>query len=105
MNDFLRNAVCAATGLALAACTNGNNPLLGRVENEVARHRVVVLGCVTSNPPEPRSTDDGGSWAPCKDASVAIQGTALFVNGEGYGELHDGDSVLVDHGKVTVKPQ
>jgi hypothetical protein len=93
--------VCAA----LSACSASNNPLLGRVEATVADHEVVVTGCYRMSVPDVKSTDDGDSFAPCKESSVAIKRDMLYVNGESYGQLGKGDRVLVDHGKVAIEPR
>jgi hypothetical protein len=39
---------------------------------------------------------------PCRDADVWIRGEELTVNGKSYGQLNPGDSVLVDHGVVSI---
>ena len=39
---------------------------------------------------------------PCRDADVTISAEKLTVNGQSYGALAAGDTVVVDHGKVLV---
>lgn len=41
-------------------------------------------------------------FTPCRDADVVIRREALFVNGVSYGPLKPEDSVLVDHGVVSI---
>jgi hypothetical protein len=94
-------AIC----MGLAACSTSNNPILGRVEAEVGHHQVVVIDCYTFHDPGVQSSDDGERFAPCKDAVVSIRDDMLYVNGDGYGHLNEGDSVLVNHGKVKIEPR
>lgn len=100
---------CVCFGLALASrtCTRSNNMLLGRVEAEVSGHTVVVIDCYrTSVPPPQTSVDaDGRSvhrFMPCRDADVMIRGAELIVNGRAYESLQEGDTVIVDHGRVLI---
>jgi hypothetical protein len=41
---------------------------------------------------------------PCRDADVWIRAEELSVNGKSYGRLKPGESVLVDHGVVSIEP-
>ncbi len=97
-----------AIGLLLfASCTRSNNILLGRVEEKVGSHLVIVTDCYrTSIPPAQLLRDDSGKplyrFSPCMDADVVIDDGQLIVNGTHYGALSPGDTILVDHGKVLV---
>lgn len=90
--------------LTLAACSRDNNVLMGRVEVDIAGHRVAVADCYRffGTPVAQRIGAASYRYAPCKDSMVEIQGNELFVNGTAYGELAAGDSVTVNHGKVLV---
>ena len=71
----------------------------------MANHQVVVVNCYTMHVADVKSTDDGDTFAPCKESSVTIKDDMLYVNGESYGRLGSGDGVLVDHGKTTIEPR
>ena len=43
-------------------------------------------------------------YMPCRDADVWIRAEELSVNGKSYGRLKPGESVLVDHGVVSIEP-
>lgn len=87
----------------LAGCSKQNNLLLGRVETQVGSHTVVVTDCYrTSVPPPQRLADGGWHYAPCRDADIWIRGERLTVNGREYGPLRAENSVLVDHGVVSI---
>jgi hypothetical protein len=96
------------TGLcAWSACSRSNNLLLGRVEGRVGGHTVVVTDCYRTSVPAPQSSGPEGRegtyrFVPCRDADITISGGRLTVNGRSYGALADGDTVVVDHGKVLV---
>ena len=96
--------IVAILCVALSACDVQNNQLLGRVEADIDRHQVVVTHCYTKQLAKVISTDDGDSWTPCKNAAVVIKDGTLFVNGESYGQLADGDGVLVENGKAKIIP-
>ena len=97
-----RIPLCAA-GLLLAACSRRNNLLLGRVEAPVGTHTVVVTDCYRTSAPDPERVDAAAfHYMPCRDADVWIRGEELTVNGKSYGQLNPGDSVLVDHGVVSI---
>jgi hypothetical protein len=98
-------AIIAIVCAVLASCDAQNNQLLGRVEADIDRHQVVVTHCYTKDLAKVVSTDDGDSWAPCKDAAIVIKDGTLFVNGESYGQLADGDGVLVENGRAKIIPQ
>jgi len=94
-----------AVFILLISCSRSNNLLLGRVETKVGDHRVVVTDCYrTSVPPSQTLGPDGFRFMPCRDADIRIQGGLLTVNGVGYGHINRADSVLVDHGIVSVRP-
>jgi hypothetical protein len=68
---------------------------------------VVVTDCYRTQAPQPeRLPDESGQpvyrYVPCRDAQIWIRGEELTVNGRGYGHLNPSDSVLVDHGVVSV---
>lgn len=95
-------AIC---GLALLAvgCSRSNNLLMGRVEKVVGTHKVVVTDCYRTSVPEPeRLTNGEWRYAPCRDAVILIRAEQLEVNGRDYGRIGARDSILVDHGAVSV---
>ncbi|MBZ5624923.1 MAG: hypothetical protein LAQ69_40405 [Acidobacteriia bacterium] len=95
--------VCLAAACLLAACSRSNNLVLGRVEATVGTHQVVVTDCYRTSVPAPEKVQDGVyRFTPCRDADVLIRGDELVVNGQSYGHLQTNDSVLVDHGVVSV---
>ena len=97
--------VVIALCVLLVSCGSSNNLLLGRVEAKVGEHRVVVTDCYrTSVPPSQTLGPDEFRFMPCRDADIRIQGGLLTVNGVGYGHINRADSVLVDHGIVSVRP-
>ena len=82
---------------------------LGEVQAQVGKHTVRVTDCYrTSVPPPQRLADVNGQpayrFSPCRDADVHIEGAELMVNGQSYGRIGEMDSVLVDHGKVSLNP-
>jgi len=87
-----------------AGCSRHNNLLLGRVESNVGGHDVVVTDCYRTSVPSPQQVDQAVyRFTPCRDADVLIQREELIVNGQSFGKLKPSDSVLVDHGVVSVK--
>ena len=90
--------------VSLSACDVQNNQLIGRVEADIDRHQVVVTHCFTKQLAKVQSTDDGDSWTPCKNAAVVIKDEMLYVNGESYGQLAEGDSVLIENGRAKIIP-
>lgn len=82
--------------------------IAGRVEAHVGAYTIAVTDCYRTELPAPErleDTPDGISvyhFRPCRDADIRIQGSELIVNGKSYGNLKDGDTVVVDHGKVRV---
>ena len=105
------NRLCLYIVLAvvLSACSRSNNLFLGEVQAQVGQHTVRVTDCYRpSVPPPERLSDVNGQPAyhfmPCRDADIRIQAGELTVNGQSYGRIGETDSVLVDHGKVSVNP-
>ena len=93
--------LCA--GLLLGGCSRSNNLLLGRVEAVVAGHTVVVTDCYRTQVPQPVAEPNGATFAPCRDAVVAIKNEQLTVNGTSYGALSRNARVVVDHGRVSIQ--
>ena len=102
-----------ATGFSLvglAACSQSNNLLFGRVQAKVGEHTVIVTDCYRPHvPPPERLTSAANSvvayrFMPCRDADVVISADHLMVNGKSYGTLKPTDTIVVDHGKVIIKP-
>jgi len=90
-------------GLSLMGCSRSNNLLFGRVEAVVAGHTVVVTDCYRTRVPEPVAEPSGATFAPCRDAVVAIRNEQLTVNGTSYGPLGRDAKVVVDHGRVSIE--
>ncbi len=87
----------------LAGCSRSNNLLLGRVEATVGTHQVVVTDCYRTEVPAPvKEEATVYRFKPCRDAEVVIRNDDLTVNGQPYGHLKATDSVLVDHGVVSI---
>jgi hypothetical protein len=98
-----RFVVLMQIAFTLVACNRSNNLLLGEVRGKLGSHDVTVTDCYRTNAPQPVATANKQSWEPCRDASVVIDSEELTVNGRSYGTLSSGDSILVDHGVVSVK--
>jgi hypothetical protein len=101
------------TGLCvvgLAACSQSNNLLFGRVQAKVGEHTVIVTDCYRTHVPAPeRLTSTSNTvaayrFAPCRDAEVVISADHLMVNGKSYGAVKATDVIVVDHGKVSIRP-
>jgi hypothetical protein len=93
----------------LCSCSQSNNLLLGEVQAQVGAHTVRVTDCYRTSVPAPERLADANGQAsyrfmPCRDADVRIRGGELTVNGRIYGHIQDNDSILVDHGVVSVTP-
>src|SRR5690348_12511453 len=85
-----------------AGCSRSNNVLMGRVENTVGTHKVVVTDCYRTSVPQPEQLPNSvWHYAPCRDAEIWIRDDQLEVNGRAYGRLGPTDFVLVDHGVVS----
>ena len=107
---ILTLSACLGALVFFIPCNRSNNLLLGRVEAKVGRHTVVVTDCYrTTVPPPEKIADTSGvttyRFAPCRDTEVMIRGDELTVNGQTYGKLRDGAEVIVDHGRVEIRPQ
>lgn len=101
-------ALLLLAAVALSSCSSSNNLLLGEVQAQVGQHTVRVTDCYRfSVPPPVRTQDVNGQpsyrFMPCRDAEVQIRAGELVVNGQSYGRIGETDSVLVDHGKVSVR--
>ncbi len=96
-------AFSCAVLLTSAACSADNNLLFGQVEATVGTHPVVVTDCYRTSVPPPYNSGNTWHFTPCRDADVWIANEALSVNGRAYGTLAPGDTILVDHGVVSVK--
>jgi hypothetical protein len=93
--------------ILFGACNKSNNVLLGRVEERVGNHIVIVTDCYKTSVPPPQLLKSASNkpfyrFTPCLDADVVIDGDQLIVNGRSYGAIKQTDTVLVDHGKVLV---
>jgi hypothetical protein len=102
-------AACLCLAAALTACSRSNNLLFGEVQAQVGTHTVRVTDCYrTSVPPPERLADADGQasyrFMPCRDADVRIRAGELTVNGRSYGPIRQSDTILVDHGAVSVNP-
>jgi hypothetical protein len=106
---MVRLILLLAAALLMVSCSRSNNLFLGEVQAEVGKHTIRVTDCYRTRVPLPeRLPDVNGQpvyrFMPCRDADVQLQGGELTVNGQKYGRIDDADSVLVDHGKVSVNP-
>ena|SRR5271165_441985 len=89
------------------ACSRSNNLVLGEVEAKVGSHEVRVRDCYRTSVVPPRETKEADGrlsyrFTPCRDADVLIQDEQVLVNGVSYGHVDANDSILVDHGKVSI---
>lgn len=98
-------ACCGVAMAVSSACGPSNNLLFGKVQATVGTHTVVVTDCYRTSVPPPQKSGDDYRFTPCRDADVLIHDETLSVNGQSYGHLNPGDSVLVDHGKISVNRQ
>jgi hypothetical protein len=94
---------------AFCGCSRSNNLLLGEVQAQAGAHTVRVTDCYRTSVPEPERLADVNGQAsyrfmPCRDADVRIRAGELTVNGRSYGRIEESDSILVDHGVVSVNP-
>ena len=104
MNNLL---IVLSVAILFGACNKSNNILLGRVEEKVGSHIVIVTDCYKTSVPPPQFLKSASDkpfyrFAPCLDADVVIDGDQLIVNGRSYGAIRQTDTVTVDHGKVLV---
>ena len=89
------------------ACSRSNNLLLGTVQANAGSHHIVVTGCYRLSVDPPREIggppdESGYRYTPCRDADVLIRGEDAIVNGRSYGHIGPTDSILVDHGVVSI---
>jgi hypothetical protein len=103
----LSGAFCCIAILLSAACSHSNNLLMGKVEATAGSHRIVVEDCyrLSVDPPQEIKGPPGESgyrYTPCRDADVLIRGEEAIVNGRSYGHINPTDSILVDHGVVSI---
>ena len=97
---------CGALAMVVsAACSHSNNLLFEQVQATVGTHTVVVTDCYRTSVPPPQKSGEDYRFTPCRDADVVIHDEALSVNGRSYDHLNPSDSVLVDHGVVSVNHQ
>src|SRR5260370_27111630 len=105
MKSIMRVAALMIAML-LCSCSRSNNLLMGRVETAIGGHTIVVTDCYRTSVDPPKTENAGGlttySFAPCRDAQVLIRGDQLIVNGQSYGHIGPTDSILVDHGVVSM---
>jgi hypothetical protein len=99
--------ILVSFALSFGACSKSNNVLLGRVEEKVGSHIVVVTDCYKTGVPPPQLLKSASDkpfyrFTPCLDADVVIDGDELIVNGKSYGTIRQTDTVTVDHGRVLV---
>jgi hypothetical protein len=97
---------CIALALS-PACSRSNNLLLGTVQASAGSHHIVVTDCYRLSVDPPReisgpSGESGYRYTPCRDAEVLIRGDEVIVNGRSYGHINPEDSILVDHGVVSI---
>jgi hypothetical protein len=106
LNRLLATGVCL---VGIAACSESNNLLFGRVQAKVGEHTVIVTDCYRTHVPPPERLTSAANapayrFMPCRDAEVIISADHLMVNGKSYGTLKPTDVIVVDHGKVSIRP-
>ena len=101
--DFLELFCCLAAALT-SACSASNNLFLGEVRAMAGSHKIVVTDCYRLSVDPPQATRDGYRYTPCRDAEIVIRNEEAIVNGHSYGHINPSDSILVDHGRVSVGP-
>jgi hypothetical protein len=109
----LPGAFCCIAIALSPACSRSNNLLLGTVQATAGLHHIVVTDCyrLSVDPPREIQGPPGESryrFTPCRDADVLIRTDGLMgsdeaiVNGRSYGHMNRADSILVDHGVVSI---
>ncbi len=98
-----KHILLIVAALTSTACSSDNNLLLGEVEATIGTHPVKVTDCYRTSVPPPYSSGNIHHFTPCRDADVWINDESLSVNGRAYGNLAPGDTILVDHGVVSIK--
>jgi hypothetical protein len=83
-------------------CSSSNNLLMGHVRAKLGTHETNVTDCYRTSVPQPTVADGRYKWEPCGDAVITIDNEQVTVNSKDYGRLNAGDSILVDHGVVSV---
>jgi len=63
------------------------------------------LATARTSVPPPKSVQGAAYFTPCRDAEIVIRDEQLTVNNQPYGRLKPKDSVLVDHGVVSIRHQ
>ena len=86
----------------LNACSRSNTLFLGEVQATAGSHKIVVTDCYRVSVDPPQTTSDGFRYTPCRDADVIIRNEEAIVNGHSNGRLNPNDSILVDHGAVSI---
>ncbi len=89
------------------ACSRSNNLLLGEVQAQVGTHQVRVTDCYRTSVPPPQEIKGADGkvnyrFTPCLDADILIEDEQVVVNGVSYGHVGANQSILVDHGKVSI---
>jgi hypothetical protein len=103
----LLGAFCCIALALTPACSRSNNLLMGTVEATAGSHHIVVTDCyrLSVDPPQEIKGSPGETgyrYTPCRDADVLIRGEEAIVNGKSYGRISPADSILVDHGVVSI---
>jgi hypothetical protein len=93
---------CCLSLVMTSACSQSNKLLFGQIQATVGTHAVVVTDCYRTSVPSPQVSGHDYRFTPCRDADVVIHDENLSVNGRPYGHLSPSDSILVDHGVVSV---
>ena len=96
-------ALIGCLAMAIGGCSRSNNLLLGEVQATAGSHKIVVTDCYRVSVDPPREIDAGYRYTPCRDADVVIRNEEAIVNGQSYGRMNPNDSILVDHGVVSIK--
>jgi len=95
-------SLAIASLLVSSACSRSNNLFLGRVETRLGSHQIVVTDCYRTSVPPAEIEEAGVHYSPCRDADVVIRNEELVVNRVPYGRLRPDDTILVEHGVVSV---
>ncbi len=96
------SALLCCIAVLTAACSQSNNLFLGEVRAMAGSHKILVTDCYRLSVDPPRTTQDGYRYTPCRDADVEIRKEEAIVNGRSYGHMKPADSILVDHGAVSI---
>ncbi len=99
---------CLCAAFVFQGCAHVESVLLGRVENKIEDHAIVVTDCYRVGGGQAVETIEKSAegatykYAPCRDAVIFIKRGELIVNEKSYGLLKQHDAVTVDHGKVLI---